>query len=372
MTQDLKPSVAIIGGGPSGCYMAQFLRRHFKDAQITIFDSLPVPYGLVRFGVAPDHLGTKAVAQQFDRLFEREGVKFVGNTEIGTKLSLQELQEKFEIVVLALGLSADRKMGIPGENLAGVYGSGMITRLINSHPHESVENVAVGSEIVVIGHGNVAIDLVRLSLMSSEDLVNLGIPRNVADEIGSGAAIRIHVVGRSEISNAKFDTTMVRELAKFEDVKFISDSTIKKDQDPEIQKRITAIESLEKASNPEAKREVIFHFGWEPFDINGTASVQSAKFKSTRGQLLQLSADTIYSAIGFEEDCDAPIKLREILSDQSDLSRGFVSDGLYCVGWLRRGPQGTIPTNRLDAKMVSEQIVADFTQKNRQKVLGQL
>lgn len=365
MTQDLKPSVAIVGSGPSGCYMAHFLRKQFTASQITIFDSLPVPYGLVRFGVAPDHLGTKAVAQQFDRLFEREGVKFVGNTEIGTKLSLQELREKFEIVVLALGLGADRKIGIPGENLSGVYGSGMITRLINSHPHESVNDIEVGSEIVVIGQGNVAMDLVRLSLMSSKDLVNLGIPRYVAGKIGSGESIRIHVVGRSEINNAKFDPTMMQELGKFKDVKFISDSLLDTDQNPEIQKRIAAIESLKKASKSDAKREVLFHFGWEPFEIHGTTYVQSAKFKSTRGQLLEVNADTIYTAIGFEEHCDAPIRLQEILSDESDISRGFLSDGLYCVGWLRRGPQGTIPASRLDAKMVSENIIADLIQKNQ-------
>lgn len=363
MIQDSSPSVAIVGSGPSGCYVAQYLRKHFKESRITIFDSLPIPYGLVRFGVAPDHLGTKAVTQQFDRLFEREGVTFIGDTDIGKDKSLTQLLAEFDIVVLALGLGADRKIGIPGENLAGVFGSGRLTRLINSHPRESENGVSIGSELVIVGQGNVAMDLIRLILMSSQELIDYGVAENVAKVFGSKKSIRIHVIGRSLIGNAKFDSAMIQELAKSKDVKFYADSTFSKASDLVTQKRINAIESLVATSNINAKREVAFYFGWKTCEIRGSSKVQSIILESIIGEKLELSADTVISAIGFEEAENSAIQLQDLLTEKSDLEHGFVFNRLYCVGWLRRGPQGTIPVNRLDAKIVSARIVADYNKK---------
>ena len=138
------PSIAIVGSGPSGCYLAQYLRKAFPNSRISIFERDPVPYGLLRFGVAPDHIGTKAIAQQFERLFKRDGVEFIGNMEIGKDKSLRELRNEFDIVVIATGLNEDRSLGISGEYLEGIYSAGRITRLLNSHPNENSEGILVG------------------------------------------------------------------------------------------------------------------------------------------------------------------------------------------------------------------------------------
>jgi ferredoxin--NADP+ reductase len=363
MAQDSTPSVAIVGGGPSGCYLAQFLRKEFKESRITIFDRLPLPYGLIRFGVAPDHVGTKAVAAQFDRLFEGEGVEFVGNTEIGKDKQLDDVLNEYDVVVLATGLGGDRKMGIPGETLAGIYGAGRITRLINSHPYETLDGLEVGSVLAIIGHGNVAIDLLRLSLLAPQQLTMHGVHREVAEKIASSTVRQIYVVGRSGIEQAKFDAAMIRELEKIPQVKFVSDAKISSHDEKDVQKRIESLNHLVQSSPPNAARTVHFYFGWQPDMIHGNAKVQSIAFKSKSDEILELQVDTIYSAIGFEQAQGSLIHLENLVSSRSDLAHGFIRDRLYCVGWLRRGPQGTIPMNRADAKKVSERIIQDLRDK---------
>ncbi|MEY4494236.1 MAG: hypothetical protein RL570_351 [Actinomycetota bacterium] len=373
MSSASDPSIAIIGSGPSGCYTAQFLRKRFPSSLITIFDRLPMPYGLVRFGVAPDHAGTKAVTQQFDRLFARDGVKFVGNTEVGKDTSLEEIRTKFDIVVLATGLSADRSLGLTGENLPGVYGSGRVTRLINGHPEESIQGIELGSRLVIVGQGNVAIDLIRLSLTHADQLIEVGVDKDVAGLISSGNLKRIEVVGRSGIENAKFDVAMIKELIKIPDVRFTSDAVVTEGFDAETQKRVDAISALVENSPRDASREVNFHFGWTPLEISGQQKVETIKFiaKDNRTDL-SLSTDAIFTAIGFTESELSSIKRDAHISSATNLERGFLDDGLYCVGWLRRGPQGTIPANRADAKLVSDAIIQDFENKQNMKEQGAL
>ena len=162
MSTTHSPTVVVVGSGPSGCYTAQFLRKQWPAADITVLDRLPVPFGLVRYGVAPDHQGTKAVDRQFDRLFTRDGVRFVGNVEVGGPVTVDQLRAAFDVVVLATGVSGDRPLGVPGAELAGVHGAGRLTRLLNDHPDEQHPVAPLGPRVVVVGNGNVALDVVRL------------------------------------------------------------------------------------------------------------------------------------------------------------------------------------------------------------------
>lgn len=366
------PAIAIIGSGPSGCYTAQYLRKNFPDSKITVFDRLVEPFGLVRYGVAPDHTGTRAIAQQFERLFNRDGVEFVGNFEVGVNRSLENIRQECEIVVIATGLSADNTLGIPGENLVGVYGAGQITRLINGHPGERLIEASFGQTRVIVGHGNVAMDIIRLSLTAVKELVNFGVSQDVANLIASDQLKQIHVVGRSEIGKSKFDVAMLNELSKLEDVGFTSDAVPARHPDPATRKRLDAMNSLVEGSDSNSKRIVSFHFGWQPESISGNQRVEKITFNSQSGRgNLEIESDAIFTAIGFKESDTALIRRSALMEPDSDLERGYLSKGLYCVGWFRRGPNGTIPTNRVDAKVVSDKIIEDFSRSiNRTKVEG--
>ena len=361
------PSIAIVGSGPSGCYLAQYLRKAFPDSRISIFERDPVPYGLLRFGVAPDHIGTKAIAQQFERLFKRDGVEFIGNMEIGKDKSLRELRNEFDIVVIATGLNEDRSLGISGEYLEGIYSAGRITRLLNSHPNENSEGILVGSNIAIIGQGNVAIDLLRLSLLDSEELRSFGVTRKIADLMGKQDSKTISVIGRSPIEKAKFDITMIKEISKFSNVKFTSDIDYTKIIDEDSKQRSEAINFLVTHSPTNAKRIVNFYFGWSTLSFFGSNRVAGVDLVSKQKKM-RISVDTVYTAIGFQEAKSASIKKSEHTSGKFDLDRGFLDDGLYCVGWFRRGPVGTIPVSRADAKHVSDAICSDYYSKMQGKV----
>ena len=166
--------VAVIGSGPSGFYtVSNLLKQTDLVVEVDVFDRLPTPYGLVRAGVAPDHQGTKAVIRQFARLFERQGVTFTGNLCVGdddlADLSFAELRGLFDAVVLATGLSEDRRLGLVGEEARGVYGSGAVTRFWNDHPSDQALTPEFGTRVVVVGNGNVALDVVRLLAKGTDD-----------------------------------------------------------------------------------------------------------------------------------------------------------------------------------------------------------
>ncbi|HEX3721797.1 MAG TPA: FAD-dependent oxidoreductase, partial [Nitrolancea sp.] len=359
------PAIAIVGSGPSGCYAAQFLRKKWRDAEIVMFDRLEQPYGLIRYGVAPDHVGTKAIARQFDRLFERENVSFVGQIEIGAQITLDELRSAFDVVVLATGLYADRPLGVPGGDLAGIYGSGRITRLINGHPDEDAAGFRLGSRVVIVGHGNVAIDILRLLLTPPEDLRALGVADEIVSAISAPPVEHIDIVGRSLPFAAKFDTVMVRELAKIGDVRFLADGIGRHggsspNCETHDRTRHEAITELVDGSPSDASRVVHFHFGWTPRGITGSDVVTGISFGSTDGsaETLELKADSVCTAIGFVEASTAAIRRSEHETETTDLDRGILAPGVFCVGWIRRGPRGTIPENRVDARMVVDSVAA--------------
>lgn len=346
-----------MGSGPSGCYTSQFLRKAFPGSKISIFDKLSQPFGLARYGVAPDHLGTRAVMKQFEQSFEKNSIEFVSNTEIGRDKSLQDLRSEYQIVVLAPGLSQDKKLGIPGENSTGVFGSGEVTRLINGHPEESVAKFKFSSSILIVGNGNVAIDLIRILLTPKDSLLSLGVAANVVEAINVEGIEQIQVVGRSEISTAKFDIAMIKELVKLKDVDFIAANESLSNESDE---KSRAVKHLVDNSSGNSRRKVCFYFGVLPTDIRCESEIKRISLTSSTGRAFEIEVGNIITAIGFEESEKSIIKKSNLLNSNSVIDDGFIDHGLYCVGWYKRGPKGTIPTNRADAKIVCNRIVADF------------
>ncbi|WP_178945457.1 FAD-dependent oxidoreductase [Kocuria sp. TGY1127_2] len=371
-----QPRIVIVGSGPSGCYTAQFLRKKWREAEIDMLDRLNSPYGLIRYGVAPDHLGTKAISHQFERLFTKERVGFQGSVEVGRDISLEELTVEYDVVVLATGLWADRKIdgfhradGAPSHE--GVYGAGTITRMINGHPERRTDDVRLGRHVVVVGNGNVAVDLVRLLITPPVRLAQLGVPTDVITALDVEKITSIDVVGRSAVSRAKFDTTMIRELGKMPDVGFGCDLSNFSSADEETAgEKTEAIADLIKGSPSSASRHVNLHFGWTPDHLEGENRVSEAVFRRTAGtpERLSLEADSVCTAVGFTEIADDVLSRRTLETAASDISRGKLADGIYCVGWYRRGPIGTIPDNRADARMVVDSIVEDQERSNAQSI----
>jgi len=356
------PSVAIVGSGPSACYLAQAVRKHWAQAQIVLIERLPVPFGLVRYGVAPDHQGTKAVCRQFERLFERERVDFLGNLEVGRDLPLERLREAFDLVVLATGLYGDRRLGIPGETLEGVYGAGQVTRLFNGHPDERTFAPRFGRRVAIIGNGNVAIDVLRLLSKSAEDFAGSDIADEALQNLLAEGVERIDIIGRSPAAQARFDPVMLRELGKLAGVRIrIEDLPPVSHQcaDAGEQARLDVLRTLATTEQAASGRELVFHFGWTPQAIEGSDRVETVTLRHADGSVMRLEVDSLVSAIGFQEAADAVLRLDDLRGAGTALDKGRLDTGLYCTGWLRRGPRGTIPENRQDARLVAETLIAD-------------
>lgn len=333
-------SIAVIGAGPAGCYTAQALRKSLGDAEITVIDRLPVPYGLVRYGVAADHQGTKTVTRQFARVFERQDVTFLGNIDVGRDIELQDIQAAVDAVVLATGLYADRSLEAEGGDLDGVYGSGAITRYWNGHP-DSDDEPSFGERVAVIGNGNVAMDIVRLLAKRTDDFEGSDIDLEYLNH-----AIReIHVIGRSDLGAAKFDIAMVKELAGISDLGCsIADGDTFADTPVS-----SAVVQVTEDSDPNGSRQIMFHSGWATTKVTtnqaGAKELHLVK-TSGKGQKL-LTCDSVITAIGFEYA--GSLDRDGLLQGATSSDTGVIGDGLFATGWFRRGPNGTIPENRSDA-----------------------
>ncbi|MFD4423146.1 cytochrome P450 [Agromyces sp. NPDC058484] len=348
---DAAPRIAIVGSGPSGSFTAQALRRVLPAAELDVFDRLPVPFGLVRYGVAADHQGTKSVSRQFERLFLHEGVRFHGNTTLGDDVSLDELRERFDAVVLATGLRHDATLKIPGAKLGGVIGSGELTRVLNGHPdHPEVPRLS--EHVLVLGQGNVAMDVVRLIARDPAEFEGSDVDDRVREQVVSGVRV-ITVVGRSAPGAAKFDPVMVRELASLSGVEHVLHG-VDIDTAPEGKDaRWDALRALAATTDaPDARVRIEWWFGLTPEAFEGDDRVRTTRFSSAAGDV-EIEAGTVITAIGFAAGDDTPMA-------PGAHPDGRVEPGLYVAGWLRRGPRGTIPDQRTDARGLAAMIFDDL------------
>lgn len=374
------PTVAIVGSGPAGCFTAQSLKRTFADARVDVFDEQPTPYGLVRYGVAPDHQGTKTVARQFDRLFLEQGVGFVGNCRVGADVSLAELREHYDVVVVATGMHQDVPVSVPGANLRGVRGAGQVTRFLNAHPDEPTP-APLGDTVVVVGQGNVAMDVVRLLTRDTAGFAGSDIDDEAYTHL-AGAVRTIHVVGRSLPGEAKFDPVMVRELASLPGVRHVVHGDIDFSQ-ADKHARLDAVRALTNVSagagagagdgdgagaGARERVRVEWWFGLTPVrfesevrrdgerdgqrDGERDGQVSAVVFAEHDGSEVRLDATDVITAVGFTADEGS-------LVEPAAHPDGRVEPGLYVAGWLRRGPRGTIPDQRADARDLARTIAAD-------------
>lgn len=346
--------IAIVGAGPSGCFLAQALLKAAPELEVDLIDALPVPYGLVRYGVAADHQGTKGVIRQFARVFERQGARFFGGVTVGSDVSLDDLRAAYDVVVLAAGMSVDNRLGIRGDDLDGVHGAGRLTRALYEHP-DAKPLPAIGAHPLIVGNGNVAIDLLRLLAKTPEELAGSDLGPGPSAWLAANGIETITITGRSPAARARFDPVMVKELAK---LAAVSIEVVEPGQsdDPAEQKRLDALAAID--GHGEGPLRIAFRFGLTPAEILGAGGAVSAmRFATPRGEE-SIACTSVLTAIGFGPAGDLPRDA--LLAEARDAAAGALAPGLYATGWFRRGPRGTIPDNRADAQALATRILHDL------------
>ncbi|MCG8493298.1 MAG: FAD-dependent oxidoreductase [Sneathiellales bacterium] len=369
---------AIIGSGPAGMYTAGALISKCAECEIDILDKLATPYGLVRAGVAPDHQTTKNVSRAYDKIMENENVRFVGNLGLGSDISLQTLQDLYDVVVLAIGTPKDRTLGIPGEDLDGVFGAQTFVYWYNGHPEfrDAVPHLDIKNAIV-IGNGNVALDVARVMLRTEEEMEHSDLADHAGDHIFNSPVQNIHIVGRRGPEQAQFSSKELGELKEMEnaipycDPEHIPEdvSTEDKRRDKVINTNLGFLRDYSRNRVEEQGRFLHLDFSLSPKEVIGTDTVEAVLFEKNiirdgkaigTGEIIELPCDLLVTCIGYQM---GPLSGLPIENGLIRNEEGRVDDGLYVVGWAKRGPSGTIGTNRLDSQKVVDLITEDYDGK---------
>jgi NADPH-dependent glutamate synthase beta subunit-like oxidoreductase len=369
-------SVAIIGAGPAGFYTAEALLQKLPGVQIDFIEKLPTPYGLIRAGVAPDHQTTKNVARKFEQTAQRESIQYFGNVEVGRDIQLAELRELYDAVVLAVGSAGDRYLGIPGEDKEGVYGSAVFVGWYNGHPDfRNLDPRLDTPTAVVIGNGNVALDIARVLVKTRAEMQASDIPSYAAEAIHASALKDVYVLGRRGPLEAKFTNVELRELGGLADADPIVDAAdLPLKVNPAIgkagrlqEKNLATLQEFASRGSGARCKRVRFRFNALPREIFGSDRVEGLRFERSRveqgraigtGECETIDCGLVVVAIGYRA---TPIPGVPFDPDRGSIPNvdGRVARGLYAVGWAKRGPSGVIATNRPDGVACSEQISAD-------------
>jgi ferredoxin--NADP+ reductase len=368
--------VAIIGGGPSGFYAAEALLRSGQSVDVDMFERLPVPYGLVRFGVAPDHPKLKLVTKVFDRIAEMPGFRFFGGVEIGGALSIDALRSCYHAVVLATGASISRLMELPGERLANSHQASDFVAWYNGHPDfRDCKFDLSGERVVIVGHGNVALDVARILAKTEEELRHTDIAAHALEALAASRVRDIYLVGRRAPNRTKFAAKELEEFSGLADC----DPVVELGDSPELSQSATADAEAEVAFDllkefarrPATKaRRCVFRFDLAPLAIEGADRVERILFRDTSrqdGGSVAVDCDMVLSSIGRRSAPIAGIPYDEARGVHANVNGRLAANGaplcgLYVCGWGKRGPQGTIGTNRACSIETVANILADLPQ----------
>ena len=371
--------IAIIGSGPAGYYTAEAAQKMWgEDVRVDIFDRLPVPYGLIRSGVAPDHQSIKAVSARYEKVALADNVRFVGNVTIGEDVSIEELQTLYDAVVLATGAPHDRTLGLPGEALANVFGSAAFVGWYNGHPQfAGLDPDLSGSTAVVIGNGNVALDVARILAKTRAEFVGSDIVGHALNALDVSRITQIVVLGRRGPHQIAMTPKELGELAHLSracpriNPADLPDEGEDMMLEPGQRKSVMLLRSF--AAIPEAHRDdkpvdIDFDFFAAPRALIGEGAVTGIEVERTRldggravgtGETYVIPASLVVACIGYQTSPIPGVPFDESAGRFAN-DEGRIVRGLYCVGWARRGPSGTIGTNRPDGYAIVERIAEDL------------
>jgi ferredoxin--NADP+ reductase len=369
--------VAIVGSGPAGFYAAEALQKALgENIRIDMIDRLPVPYGLIRFGVAPDHQSIKAVSRRYEKVALSPGVRFVGNVNVGEDVAIEELGALYDAVVLATGAPDDRPIGIPGDDLPGVIGSAAFVGWYNGHPQfADLDPPLDVGDAVVIGNGNVALDVARILAKSPAEFEGSDIVAHAFGALGNAAIADIHILGRRgphQIAMTPKELGELGHLAEAVPAVDLADFPPEEADaalDPGERKSVAHLRSFAALDPAGRRKRIDFDFFARPLAIEGDGKAERVLVERTRldeggrvvgtGETYAVPAGLVVSCIGYRTP-PIPGVAYDQAGGRFANEGGVIGGDLYCVGWARRGPSGTIGTNRPDGYEVAEKIVAGW------------
>ena len=360
--------IAVIGAGPAGYFAAQALQNaETEDLKFSIdmIERLPTPWGLVRSGVAPDHPKIKTVSKVFEKIAADPNFRLFANVEIGSDISIAQLKEKYDAVVIATGSSLGKTLGIPGEELPGLISAADFVPWYNAHPDYVAVNVPLNCDTaVVIGAGNVAIDVARMLALEPSELD----PTDTADHaivaFKTSAVRDVYISARRGPEHAAFTSPELRELPKLEHTNVviskddINGALIRAGAEPEkdVKSNLDAMLLMAESQKSEHERTMHFLFQHTPKQILGTERVEGVLYSTPNGDVT-VKCGLVITAIGYQAASinGVPYENGKVVN-----TGGRVKENLYVVGWAKRGPTGVIGTNKSDAAAVVELIINDM------------
>lgn len=382
--------VAVIGAGPAGFYTTEALLKARDEVSVDLFDRLPTPYGLVRFGVAPDHQKLKSVTRLYERTLRDPRTRLLGNVEFGRDLTHDDLLRHYHAVVYAVGSASDRRLGIPGEHLPGSHSATEFVAWYNGHPDYCEASFPFdATDVVVIGMGNVAIDVTRILAKSRDELAVTDIADHALDALAGSAVRRITMVGRRGPAEAKFTTKELRELGELLNadidveqaaLELSPASAAAAAADATTGKNVEVMNAFARQEPSGKPRTVALRFMLSPVEVLGEERVSGVRFERTElvqgdsgrvdvrgtGEHVTIPAQLVLRSVGYrgaplpgvpydERGGVIPNSAGRVVSES-----GEPRQAEYVAGWIKRGPSGVIGTNKADAMETVNALLEDF------------
>lgn len=378
--------VAVVGSGPAGIYASDALLKSGRDVAVDIYERLPAPFGLIRYGVAPDHPRIKGIIKSLHRVMDKPGVRLLANVDVGKDIQVSDLQRFYDAVVLATGATGDRDLNVPGADLAGHHGAGEFVGFYDSHPEFARDWDLSAESVAVVGVGNVGLDVARILAKTADELLPTEIADNVHGGLSANRASTIHVFGRRGPAQAKFTPMELKELDHSPTIEVVVDggdidydaAGMEARRNSKIVDQVcTVLEHYAMREPKGAPHTLHIHFFEAPVEILGEdGRVTGIRTERTEldgtggvrgtGRFTEWEVGAVYRAVGYRSDPVAGVPFDEATHTIPDLG-GRVLDqagealaGLYTTGWVRRGPVGLIGNTKGDANEAIANLLEDF------------
>jgi ferredoxin--NADP+ reductase len=384
--------VAVVGSGPAGFYAAGHLLDAEEPVEVDMIERLPTPWGLVRLGVAPDHPKIKAVSKAFERIAAQRGFRFLGGIEVGRDLTHEDLARLYDAVVYAVGAQSDRRMGIPGEDLPGSWSATELVAWYNGHPdYQGLHFDLSGERAVVVGAGNVALDVVRMLALAPEELQPTDTTDEAIEAILASGIKELVLLARRGPAQAAFTTPELKELGELADADVLVDpadldldeaSEAALEHDTNARRNVEVLREYATHTPAGKRRTIRLRFAVSPVAIHGEARVEAIEIVRNRlvadenGRVSAAPTDereTIPCSIVFRSVGYLGVELPGVPFDDrratipNDCGRVTGAAGVYCAGWIKRGPSGVIGTNKKDATETIDLLLEDARQGRLQR-----